>query len=317
MKGFALAIAAAAWTPSTALAQEEVCSEFISHDQWADSMDAADAALAAFEPQRADRILEELRKRLPCMDSIAKPTYLGRFGRLMALVAFYEQDEITAVKWGMLQRFAAPDQPWPEEMSEDHPFREMLEFADDPILAGPEDKGLVFPKRGAVFLNGEILEAPKARAEVPGLVQVTDRHGNIVRSFWQDGAAFPEDILGPPGAIVTTPKWFVPEGGESGEAIARPSRPVGGGGSPLANASLPRLAAGGGLTVVATTLYALGAASRPALGKATNEDELVAARSRINGLVMGAGLCAAAGVGVGVTAFVDADGGKVAWTLRF
>jgi hypothetical protein len=364
----ALSTCAVALAPSVAHAQEEVCSGALTHAQWKEGMDAADKQLAAFDVPGAARILEEVKKQVPCLDTIAKPSHLGRFARQMALIAFFEQDEITSVKWGMLQQYAAPSLPWPADLGEDHAFREMLAFADAPSLAGPDDKGLVFPKKGAVFMNGALLERPKARAEVPNLMQIADKSGLITLAYWQDGAAFRDDILAPTAEteVAIAPKWFVPEdpaamaasaalfGTSDGladrgagtpapapapvtapapapapvpVAVAQPSpapapvpvavvepepvRKDGGGG-----VRLPQLLAGGGLGVVAGSLYTVGFVMRGGLGEATTEDELIAARSRVNLMAIGAGVAAVAGVGVGVTAFVSADGGGLGWTIQ-
>ena len=310
--------------PGSAQAQEEVCSGVFTHTNWASAMDQADEVLASFKIDDVKELLKQTQKNVPCLDTVAKPSHLGRFARQHALVAFYEQDEITATRWGMLQRYAAPDMPWPEEIGEDHPLREILDFADEPTLAGPSDKGLTFPKKGAVFMNGRLLTEPKARAEIPNLIQITEKSGEIALQYWQDGAAFRDDLLGEPGSVPEMPKWFVPEGDGGSDAVASadpaPDKPPKTPKTPKTPSSGPKignLAAGAAMAVVAGTLYGIGGASHGGLKTATSESELAAVRSRTNILAMSSGVAFAGAIGVGVTAFVDTDGGGMGIRFRF
>lgn len=339
---------AAVCAPSTAHAQQQVCSEPLTHERWRERMDEIDAAFSAFQPDQARQLLAGLREDVLCLDSIARPSHLGRFARQMALAAFFQQDEVNALRWGLLQRYAAPTLPWPADIGEGHPLRSMLTDADEPVLAGPDDAGVAHPKKGAVFMNGRVLEAPRARAEVPNLVQVADKKGVVLLTMWQDGAAFSEDVLGEPGTVAVTPRWFVPEDEgavagaasslfEPGDAVADGPAPVTDAkgrpvppdlvGTPLpvdpppphrsSPAPTARILAGVGLAAVGGSLYGLGYLSRGGLEAATTEEELIRARSRVNLLVVGGGAMALAGMGVGVTAFVAQDGGGLGWIGRF
>jgi len=307
-------------SPGLATAQDAVCNGVFTHSEWSAAMDQADQTLADFKIDDAKELLAKTHKSVPCLDTVVLPSHLGRFARQNALVAFYEQDELTAVRWGMLQRYAAPDMPWPEDFGEDHPLREILDFADEPTLAGPDDKGLVFPKKGAVFLNGRLLTETKARAEIPNLIQITEKSGEMTLQYWQDGAAFRDSILGEPGAVPEMPKWFVPESEGGTEAVAsadpkpKPEKP------PKPDRSGPKignLAAGAALAVAAGTLYGVGGASRGGLKNATSETELVSIRSRTNMLALSSGVAFAGAIGVGVTAFVDTEGGALGVNFRF
>ncbi|MBT3222159.1 MAG: hypothetical protein HN348_24050, partial [Proteobacteria bacterium] len=99
--------------------------------------------------------------------------------------------------------------PWPPDVDEMHPLREMLDFADEPMLSGPPEQGLAPPKKGAVFWNGLLLTDAKVRAETPGLIQAFDKDGLLVKAYWQDGSMFQPDLLGAV-AEVKPPKWYVP-----------------------------------------------------------------------------------------------------------
>ena len=181
-----------------AKAQAEACSPF-SHAEWKTALDAVDTAIRDFDVPGAQRALVNAQKRIRCLDVPADPSYLAKFSRQMALIAFFSQDEFTAIRWGMLSKFADPDLEWPVDLPETHPFREMLDWADDPMLSGPEGAALATPKKGAVVMNGHRITTAQARAEVPNLVQVFDKNCALLVAFWQDGAAFPGPLLAPEG----------------------------------------------------------------------------------------------------------------------
>ena len=205
------------WTLSvllapSALSQEWDCSDVFTHVEWEGVMAEVDSAFLEFDIARAGEAARGVRHEIRCLDEIAIPSYLGRYARQMSLIAFFEQDEDTAIRWGLLQLYAAEELPWPPDLTTAHPARNVLSFVEQPPLSGPENKGLSFPKKGAVFMNGEILVRPLARAEVPNLVQVADKKGQITLQYWQDGGAFRDEVLSDDfTSVPTTPKWFESE----------------------------------------------------------------------------------------------------------
>ena len=64
---------------------------------------------------------------------------------------------------------------------------------------------------------------------------------------------------------------------------------------------------------MAGSLYAIAGLSGKGLENATSEDELVSARSRVNGLAFGAGLAGVAAVGLAGTSFLVDEHG---WTVH-
>ena len=68
-----------------------------------------------------------------------------------------------------------------------------------PSIVGPDDQGWLFPKKGAVFVNGHLSMVPEAPTEVPIFVQFADKKGEIVKAYWQDGAAFKSEDIGEVG----------------------------------------------------------------------------------------------------------------------
>ena len=201
--------------PSTGLAAAppSFCAAPYSNAQWQADMDSVTTNIHAFKLNAAAETLAGVRKQLQCLDTIADRAMLGRYGRQMSIIFFFQQEEDAAIRWANLQRFAAPGLSWTKEgLTATPPYRDMLSWVDEPPVGGSPDASLVYPKKGAIFLNGTLLTTPTARAEVPGLVQVSDKLGNITTAFWQDGARFRPDILGPPGGKPpAAPDWFQPQ----------------------------------------------------------------------------------------------------------
>ena len=194
------------WWASAAWALEPMCAEPLTHDAWKAYMDKADAAFATSEMSKAHVALDSARELLPCLTEPPRPGHLARYAEQLATLAFFDQDETAAVRWGMVHRFVADDFPWP--FPEGHPLRDLIDETEDPPMGSVPGLWMV-PKNSSVFLNGFPITKPEARAEVPQLVQIFDKKGVVTRSYWQDGAAFAVDLVGPEGIAITAPLWFV------------------------------------------------------------------------------------------------------------
>jgi hypothetical protein len=191
----------------TAFAQSRDCSPY-DHAKWAADMDKADEALAAGSVDVGRPILAATHKELLCLDVVANPAYVARFGRQLALAFFFDQDDDAVRRWGLMSRYADAELAWPSSVP--MPLRDAIEQLEDPISGHPEGMGLLVPKKGGLFWNGRPLADAQAPAEVPGLVQVGDAKGIIVDAYWQDGAAFPARVLVAGGGPVEAPKWWTP-----------------------------------------------------------------------------------------------------------
>jgi hypothetical protein len=313
---------------SAAFAQDE-CMTTFSHAEWKTEMDEIDTSFASFDLDNARLEVDATWRHVGCLDSVAKTGYLARFMRQRAMLAFFDQDEDNAIKWGLAARHAAADFPW--TVPEDHPFRTMIAGAEDPAIGGAEGS-LIVPPKGHMFMDGKPLLEPKANAEIPNLIQVTDKKGAVVSTFWQDGAAFPADIIGPPGEPLYPPLgWCDPGpetyaeagGDQSFPATEAPPREACDPGevkpppSGLAVA-IPNAAAGGALAVVAGVFYGVALSAHGHLDdNADSIDHLTKTRSTANLMVLGSAVAGAAAVGIGVTAFIDTDGAGAAVHVRF
>jgi hypothetical protein len=308
-----LGISSLALVPSRALAQESNCATIYTSAELDTAIDEAQRLLDNADITRAGSVLRKTRDVIPCLETLAERERLGRFGRLMALVSFYEQDEVQATRWGRMFVLTAPDMGW-GDLPEGHPLVQLIEDAGLPVIGGPTDQDLVVPKKGAVFMNGSIVFEPEAHAEVPYLVQVFNKNGWPVDSFWQDGSAFPDRLLSSEVEAPKAPSFY----DEATNTVTQKGKPPViedefGGGSDF---PVLTTAAAGGLIVVGGVLYAL-AGTQHARVKCdprdkdncpTTPEQLAGAQTAANWLVLGSGIAFAGGVGLGVSGFLlDGD----------
>lgn len=281
------------------------------------NLDEVAAALGAADLDTAKRKLKETDQGLGCLEELIDRKVLARFGRSVGLLRFYEQDEPQSIRWGLLARILDAEGPWPGDVPEDHPYREMLAEEEDPPK-GRAEGWLIPPEKGGVFLNGEFLPEPEAYAELPGLVQLFDRVGYPLETFWQDGAAFREGLTGPEGGPVEVPKYYNPETGElkvgEGPAKVKSDKiPVE---KPPSDFPVVPVATAGGLAVLSGISYAIAAGTAGGLDEAPTTADLARIQGTTNIFVLVSAITGAGAVGVGVgTVLADARG--VAFTVRF
>jgi hypothetical protein len=299
---FVALLAFATITP--AAAQEEGCTAIYTRDELTVALDEATRLVEKAEVSRALTVLRAAQTLLPCLNSLVDKKQLATFGRMMATASFYEQDEIAATRWGRMARSADPEQ---DEATLPPALVSMLDEAGDSAAGRfPAGKGLILPKGGAVFMNGRLVLKLEVRAEVPYLVQIFDGNGFPVRGHWQDGAAFPADLVGTPSPL-RNPRWYDPM---SGTVTPKGKGPkTDGGGLDL---PMPQTAIAGGLLIASGAMYAFAGVTKARFScdpmvspdcPSTGE-ELTRLRSTANLLVIGAGVAAVGGVGVGVTGFL-------------
>lgn len=193
---------------SLAHAQDAPCDAGFDINRMIDGMNKVDASFEAFDAENARVILKSIRADSPCLRDRVHPNHLVRFARQMATSSFFDQDELEMAYWAQLG-FVNPDVRWPDSISPDHPVRDQLDFIEPetPLTA---DGDLSVPKGGGVLIDGYLVVAPVATPDTPHFVQVLDRDGNVIDSYWQDGVVFREKWLAeePTGATLGTPKWW-------------------------------------------------------------------------------------------------------------
>ena len=193
---------------TSSAAQDKPCDGTYQNETLLADLDAVDEALHTLDTEGARELLSGAHRRLLCLDERADPAGIARLSRQLALTFFFDQDEDAMRRWSMLSRALAPDLPWYADMAEDYPFRTLFNEFEIAEAAGP-DASLLPPKNGGLFWNGRYTDSVEAPMEMPALVQVADKKGVWIQAWWQDGSAWPEGLLGPPGIPPKAPKWLV------------------------------------------------------------------------------------------------------------
>ena len=188
------------------VANAQTCEPY-SHADWLADMNAVDTSMGSLDLIAASARLDTVRGRVRCLNGIAEPGHLARFSRQISLLFYFSQDTENANAWAMTSKTSA-DLPWPDSLGPSHPFHMQVEAVATPEQTGPSGQYFVVPKKGAVFANGRFVSTPMSYAETPTLFQVTDKHGNLVNAWWQDGAAFPASVLTTQGSALNAPNWW-------------------------------------------------------------------------------------------------------------
>ena len=173
------------------------------------------------------------------------------------------------------------------------------------------------PDKGGIFVDGEFVAEPVARADTPHLVQALDRQGAWVYSEWQDGAAFDDHFV-----HRGRRRRLRPPGGSARTSLPRPSPSVPPGRSAKAagvsGAGIALLGAGVGAGVASGVLYVMAGSAAKELDTATTEPDLVIARTKANQLVVASVVAGAVGVGsLGAGIMLLEGGAGVGLTVRF
>lgn len=197
---FGLGLAAPAWAQGG-------CETEFTVNQFVENMNKADGALGEFDLDMYRNVLDLTYAQLPCTKDALHPNHVARFARQNALAAFFDQDELTVEFWAYVANQKA-QVPFADDMGEDHPFRMSLEEYGDITYAGPEGAFLYPPKGGAVTVNGWFVDTPRAVVGSPNFIQVFDRDGLVLDTFWIDGPTFPNKILRGDDGNVQKPEWY-------------------------------------------------------------------------------------------------------------
>ncbi|MCB9672048.1 MAG: hypothetical protein H6736_13480 [Alphaproteobacteria bacterium] len=293
-----------------AFGQEQMCDAIYTVSDLRGAIREAAGLVEAGRGDRASDVLGRTRDVLHCMNELVPTEDLVAFAETRAIASFLVQEADDAVRWGRLVEVLEPEHTWPETAGG---VQMLLEDADDVRMSTADGKGFLVEKGGSVFLDGKFLPEPSAWAGMPHLVQVFNGKGHLLKGHWQDGGAFPEELLGPAGAL-SEPRYF--------DAATSTITPRGKPPSDLPKRDpIPKLVlVGGGLVVVSGALYTLAGISHARFACdvrekdtcPTTSEELTSLRTRTNLLVLGAGVTFASGVGLGVTGVLtDAPGLRV------
>lgn len=188
-------------------AQTEVCAGPLTPEFWRDAMDDIDEAIGEFNGRRANEIIDATVHELRCLQRPVDPRDLGRLARQRSLMAFYEQDIAETEAWALLAAETLGGAPWPQAVPVPDPYHDFVAAMEPAELRVLDGKGLVVPRKGAVLLDGRLLEEPRATLGMTHLLQIADKKGKVLQTTWQHGAAFTDDLLGEPVAV-QVPRWY-------------------------------------------------------------------------------------------------------------
>lgn len=190
-----------------AFAQTAVCTPLSQADLRA-GLDQVEAAMRRTALEKSMEASVALYDALECASEIIDPKDLARLARLRCEIAFWDQDEEQAISWCAFAR-TVHNLPWPSRLQEGHPLRSAAEETEQPPIGEIPNKSLVISNGGLFLLDGRPAWEAKAYSEIPHFIQIVDKKQTVLLSKWIDGAAFPDDKLGPKlSGSPKIPKWF-------------------------------------------------------------------------------------------------------------
>lgn len=293
---FTLALAGAASADPT-------CTEPFPPQDWRLALTAMERAFEASDFDRATQLVAFTEARLPCLPEVVLPVDLARFAQAAAFAALSEGDGENGERWASLALLAAPGLPPPDWIPVSHTARVVLSTTTPPPAAGPTAAsgvvGLSFPGGGGAFLDGRFLPRAEAAPSVPHLRQIADRRGRVIDGTWQDGAAFPAELLRDYPEPPPAPTWYQPPALLTSRTNVVDTTVIG---KPDARARWGRMTLATGAAAVVT--YGLAWTGRTLWAQQPTDGW----RGLTNGATLASGAAAGATVGFGVTYL--AVGGK-------
>ncbi len=249
-----------------------------------------------------------LQEGLPCLAEKVPPPLLASAYRVLGLAAFRRGEADEAARWVRSALELDPTFAWGvEELPADDPFRPFFDgertAADVPPVA-VSGRTLQPPDGAQVYLDGRRLSEAAATPDRYHLLQVVS---GGVRTELIVGNAFPRDLLGEGGeeeapaargrkkrkgrndrAAETRPEDEEPYPATR-ITVAKRKRP---------KAKTPLMLAGGLGLVASGGLYGASFWARARFDEAATEEELLAAASLTNNLLIASGVAAVAGLGI-------------------
>lgn len=209
-----------------AAAQEEKCVPL----EMASLVEALDRAEFAFEggdSGEGTRLVDEAKAQMRCLSEIPTPDLMARLASLEALAGHFDQDPDRSVRWARAAEWIVPGHLWPGAVAAEHPLRGLV-MEEGPATVGAKGRhGFRVPENGAIVLSGRLVIDTDVAVDVPLFLQVCDGTGKVIRSEWQEGGSFPEDLIGKQQPLV--PTWWTretPEGAVRYDPAIRSDDPV-------------------------------------------------------------------------------------------
>ena len=193
--------------PNACFGWDEPCAKVAIEEEFAAQLVSIEASLSEGLLEASRASLSAVHKELLCMDQIVSTQFMSRLGTLFSIAFFFDQDDDASQRWLRGSKYAVSETRWPPVIEESHPLRD-LEADLEWLFSNQENTGFLLPKKATLFISGRFVAKPTVPVETPLLVQVADRKGRVLSSWWQDGAAFPEDRLIAGGPALLEPSWW-------------------------------------------------------------------------------------------------------------
>lgn len=260
----------------------EVCPDVIPQSRLRDTLSAAETAMGQLDVETFLAAMDTVAFEVPCLGEVLDRPTIARLHRLQGIRQFVANDEDRAALAFAAARSIEPNYALPTWLVPDgHALRGVYGLVP---LENAQSARLPAPRTGSLLVDGqEGLDRP---TRWPTFVQVLNSAGQPMASAY----LFPGDA---PPAYAAAPDPI---------STATPVPPA-----------APRrigLALGGGALAAGAAsgaLYGLAAANAADLRESHPDwdlDDLERARGRTNGLLVGSGVAAVAGLGLGSAALI-------------
>ncbi|MCK6507938.1 hypothetical protein L6R53_31990 [Myxococcota bacterium] len=323
-----VALPLALCAPTPALAQAEGCDTPYTSLMIAEDLGVMTMALRELNEADFNLAGARMDAGLPCMtEAMPVAAYASAF-RFLGAWRYLTGDIDIGTRWFRTSLEVDPAFAWDvNDLPPGHPMREA--FESERAMAGQAAvavDGMVLDPPGGteILVDGRPLEAARLTTGRPHLVQVVETATRVVRQAWIiEGNALPEDLMitqaeadaraaalaeaqGEGGkrsrkdrdrSVATTTASSATDDPFAVQAVRR-VRPA---------AKTPLLVAGAAGIVASGVVYGLSFPAHDRFEAATTTDELLAAQSATNTLVIASGATLAVGLGLGVVG-VQLDG---------
>lgn len=195
------------WTWFVTAAWADPCDVLIDAEAWRWQLDRAAEQLAGPNIAGGQATLNSAKNRATCLATRVDPADLTLLARLEAVSAYFKQELDQVEDWAKLAAVVEPTSSMPAWIDEAHPVRSFLD-RPPPGWSGWPEQAVEVPKKGGVFLNGLWLDRPIFPTATPCLIQVLDKSGRRIDSWWQHGAAAPPGQLVPTDEAPPAPKFY-------------------------------------------------------------------------------------------------------------
>lgn len=298
--------------------------------QLAGDLGALSSALREGEDTKFIDVAARLEAGLPCADRAFNRAVFASAYRYMGIYRYRGGNEAEARRYFRVALELEPTYEFDiNEMDFVDPIRTAFTeernaaFADKVPMAGVS---FSVPAGASVLLDGRPVTKAEATLDRPHLVQIVGADQVVQQAFLIDGNQFPAELVKSNAvAAVTTTETKKSKDKKPSEKKDTKEVPVS---SPddysvvkiervRPPAKTPLLVLGGAGMLAGGALYALSFGAHADFDAATNTEELSAARSRTNGLVLGSVGALAAGVGIGYVGVILDAGPGVMIGARF